>query len=118
MAWLPESVKHRGNAQRAGLPVWLGDVYAAHGLRLVVAVNQAFTYFQPVVLEVLGKFINGHAVDARRAFVPAYLLECALQVAAFENAGEQRLGLNRLGMPRLSSDSFIRDFPLENPQGE
>ena len=61
---LNESVEHRGNAQGAGFPVWLGDVYAAHGLRLIAAVNQAFTYFQPVVLEVLGEFINGHAVDA------------------------------------------------------
>ncbi len=57
--------------------------------------------------EIVWQFINRHTVDARRAFVPAYLLQSALQVAAFENAGQQRLELNRLGMPRLSSDDFI-----------
>lgn len=57
--------------------------------------------------EIVWQFINRHTVDARRAFVPAYLPQSALQVAAFENAGQQRLGLNRLSMPRLSSDDFI-----------
>ena len=34
---------------------------------------------------------------ARRAFVLAHLLQCALQVGPIQHLGQQRLGLNRLG---------------------
>jgi len=45
-------------------------------------------------LEVAGKVINAHAVNAGRAFVLADLLECALQVGPFQHPCQQRFRLN------------------------
>ena len=71
---LDESVQHRGNAQGAGLPVWFRNFHAPHRLRRVGARNQLGAQDRPVVSEVLGEFIDCHAVDAWRALVTAYLL--------------------------------------------
>jgi hypothetical protein len=49
-------------------------------------------------MEVLWQFIDRHAADARRAFVLAHLLQCALQVGPFQHLGRQRLEINRLGL--------------------
>ena len=53
---------------------------------------------RPVLFEVLGQCIDTHAVDARRAFVPAHLLQGTSQVLPVQDLGEQRAGRNRLGL--------------------
>ena len=80
---LDEPIQHRGDAQGAHLAVWFGDLHATHRLRAVAARDQSGADVWPVVSEMLGKHIDGHAVNARRAFVLAYLFQCALQVGAF-----------------------------------
>jgi hypothetical protein len=56
-------------------------------LRLVTARLQLRTDFQPVVSEVIREGIDCHAVDARRAFVLAHLLQCARQIGPIQNLG-------------------------------
>ena len=94
-------------------PSWLGDVHALDRLRAVAARFQLRADFQPVVSEVLWQFIDCHAVDARRAFVLAHLLQGALQVGPFQHCGRATcLSSNRLGLPLQSSDEFIlRHWP-------
>ena len=91
---LNESVYHGGDAQGPCFAVGLGDFHAFNRLRAVSACDQLRADFQPVFLEVAGKFINAHAVDAGRAFVLADLLECALQVGPFQHPFQQRLRWN------------------------
>ena len=52
---------------------------AEDGIRdLVRSRGLGDVYKRQVVEQVLREFIDCHAVDARRAFVPAHLLQCAL----------------------------------------
>lgn len=60
-----------------------------------------------MVSEVARQFIDTHAVDARRAFVLAYLLEGALQIGAFEHLIKQHEVRNRLRLVAFSSHGFI-----------
>ena len=94
MAWLPESVYHGGDAQGPFLAIGFGDFHAFYRLRAVTACDQLSADFQPMLLEVAGKLIDAHAVDAGRAFVLADLLECALQVGPFQHPFQQRLRWN------------------------
>jgi hypothetical protein len=89
-------------------PSGLGDVHALDRLRAVTPRFQLRADVQPVVFEVFRQFIDGHAVDARRAFVPAHLLQGALQVGPVQHLGQQRAGRNRLGLFMRSSHGFIR----------
>jgi hypothetical protein len=73
----------------------------------VTARHQLRANLQPMVSEVVRKFIDTHAVDARRAFVLAYLFEGTLQIGAFQHLVKQRGGRNRLGHVALSSSGFM-----------
>ena len=95
---LNKPIQHRGNTQRAGLPVRLRNFHVLDRLRPVLARFQSRTDFQPVASEVVWQFIDCHAIDARRAFVLAHLLQCALQARPLQHLGQQRLGVNRLGL--------------------
>jgi hypothetical protein len=77
-------------------PIWLGDFHTPDRLRAITARLQLRANSRPVVAEVVRQFIDAHAVNAGRAFVLAYLLQCALQIGPFQHLGQQRLGVNRL----------------------
>ena len=60
-----------------------------------------------MVHQVLGQFVDAHAVDSRRALVPAHLFQGSPQVVAFENAPQQ-LAIHRLGVRVASGAGFSR----------
>jgi len=95
---LDESVDHGRDTQGPFLAVGFGDLHALYRLRAAGASNQLGADFRPMLLEVVGQFIDAHAVDARRAFVPAHLLQGTSQVLPVQDLGEQRAGRNRLGL--------------------
>jgi hypothetical protein len=71
---LDEAVQHRGYSQATSLPVRFRDLHAPHSPWPVAARQQLGANGWPVAAEIVWQVINRHAVDARRAFVPAYLL--------------------------------------------
>ena len=91
---LDESVHHGGNAQRPFLAIGLWDFHTLDRLRAITACDQLCANFRPMFLEVAGKLIDAHAVDAGRAFILADLLECALQVGPLQHPCQQRFRLN------------------------
>lgn len=91
---LDKSVYHGGDAQGPFLAIGFGNFHTLDRLRAVGACNPLRTNLLPMFLEVAGKVINAHAVDAGRAFVLADLLECALQVGPFQHPTQQRFRLN------------------------
>ena len=104
---LDESVKHRRYTQQTNAPVRFRYLHAPHRLRFTGPRPQSLAQFQPMLFQVRWQHIDGHPVNARRAFVLAYLLQGALQIRALHHPFEQRVVRNRLGCIRLSSDRFI-----------
>lgn len=89
---LDEAIQHRRYPQRAGLAVALGDVHPSDRSRAIAPRLQLLADGPPVLFQVLGQFLDGHAVDARRAMILAHLLQRTLQVGAFQHTTEQRIG--------------------------
>ena len=79
---LDESIHHRRDTQAANLAICLRDLHAFDRLGAEGARQQLCADPWPVVLEVVRQGLDGHAIDARRALVAAYLFEGALQILA------------------------------------
>ena len=86
---LDKSVCHRGNAKESGATVWLWDFHAPDWLGTVAAFNQLRADGGPIRFEVGAEFIDGHAVNARRAFVALDSLQGSSEVLFVQNLGHQ-----------------------------
>ena len=104
---LDKSVQHGGNPEHPLAVIGIWNLHATHRLRWIPSGQNVGFDVGPVVHQVLGQLIDAHAVDARRAFVPAHLSQGSSQVVAFENAGQQ-LPMHRPGTRACTDAGFSR----------
>ncbi|GGB32592.1 hypothetical protein GCM10011502_02040 [Oceanisphaera marina] len=71
---LDETVYHAGNAQHAPAASGLGDVYLAHRLRMITAVQQLLFDVWPVGLQMAFQLIGTHPIYPRCTLVTAHTL--------------------------------------------
>ena len=86
---LDEPVHHSGDAQESLSSVWLWDFYAPHWLGAVTACCQLCADGGPVRFQVGAEFIDGHAVNARRAFVALDPFQGPFEVLFVQNLCHQ-----------------------------
>src|SRR3989442_14799972 len=73
---LNESIQHRRDAKLSHPAVRLRDFHPSHRLWLVGPTQQLFPYGEPVLLQVVRKISDFHAVDSRTSFVRFDSLVC------------------------------------------
>ena len=84
-----------------------GNFDASNRFGTIVPRFQLFANFRPVLFQLLRQFVDGHAVNTRRAFVPADLLQRALQVGTLQYSLQARLGWNGVQLTLRSNHAFI-----------
>src|SRR5215831_15221759 len=77
---LDKSNQHGRNAELAHSSIRLRYFHPPDRLWLVGPTQQLFPNGWPVLFQVVGELIDGHAVDARATFVCLHLLQCCLQI--------------------------------------
>src|SRR3954467_11157332 len=82
---LDKAIEHRRNAERTRTARRFRDLNAPHRLRLVGALEELVPDLGPVVFQVGGQILDGHAIKARRALVAPHLRERLPQIVALDN---------------------------------
>ena len=86
---LDEPIHHGGDAKESLSSDWLWDFYTPYRLGAVIARHQLCADGGPVRFQVGAEFIDGHAVDARRAFVASDLCQGPFEVLDIQNLVHQ-----------------------------
>src|SRR5215212_1707557 len=92
---LEKAIEHRRDAERTRAARRFRDLNAPYRLRPVGALEKLVPDLGPVVFQVGGQILDGHAIDTRRALVAPHLRERLSQIVALDNPVHGRSNRDR-----------------------